>query len=53
MVVMLEDGEQLEGVIEWYDRLSIKLWLTNRQRVLVYKDAIKYMHKASEDKHSS
>ena len=50
MVVVLEDGEQLEGVIEWYDRQTIKMWLTNRQRVLVYKTAIKYMHKASEAK---
>jgi sRNA-binding regulator protein Hfq len=46
MVVVLEDGERVEGVIEWYDRDSIKL--RGRTRTLIYKDAIKYMYKVGE-----
>jgi len=48
LVIQLEDGQELEGVIEWYDRCSIKLRLNNRQRALVYKSAIKYIYKAGE-----
>ena len=48
MVVLLDDGERLEGVIEWFDKESLKLRLTTLQRVLVYKTAIKFIHKAGE-----
>ena len=48
MVVVLDDGEKLEGVIEWFDKESLKLRLTTLQRVLVYKTAIKFIHKAGE-----
>lgn len=47
MVVVLEDGEQVEGVIEWYDRNCLKL--RGRVRTLVYKSAIKYMYKHGEN----
>jgi sRNA-binding regulator protein Hfq len=46
MVIVLEDGEHIEGVIEWYDRNSIKV--RGRAKTLVYKAAIKYMHKLGE-----
>jgi sRNA-binding regulator protein Hfq len=46
MVLVLEDGEQLEGCIEWYDRNAIKL--RGRAKTLVYKSAIKYMHKLGD-----
>ncbi|HEV2463320.1 MAG TPA: RNA chaperone Hfq [Acidobacteriaceae bacterium] len=46
MVIVLEDGQQLEGCIEWYDRNTIKVRGTGR--TLVYKSAIKYMYKAGE-----
>ncbi len=49
MVVVLEDGEELEGVIEWYDRNSVKLRRINRQRTLIYKSSIKYIYKAGEN----
>jgi len=57
MIVMLENGEELEGSIEWYDRYAIKLrnvgrgGLRNgaRSRVLVYKDSIRYIYKAGEN----
>jgi RNA chaperone Hfq len=46
MVVVLEDGEQVEGCIEWYDRHSLKV--RGRNKTLVYKSAIKYMYKLGE-----
>jgi len=47
MVIILEDGEQIEGCIEWYDRHTLKV--RGRQRVLVFKSAIKYMYKHGEN----
>lgn len=46
MVIVLEDGEQVEGCIEWYDRLCLKV--RGRTRTLVYKSAIKYMYKVGD-----
>jgi sRNA-binding regulator protein Hfq len=48
MVIHLEDSERLEGKIEWYDRDTIKICSKTRQRVLIFKSAIKYIHKAAE-----
>ena len=47
MTVVLEDGEELHGVVEWYDRCAIKL-RSGRQRVLLYKAGIKYLYKTSD-----
>jgi host factor-I protein len=47
MTVVLEDGEQLQGIIQWYDRCTLKL-RAGRTRVLVYKAAIKYLFKTSD-----
>lgn len=49
MVIVLTDGERVEGCIEWYDRRALKL--RGRARTLVYKSAIKYMYKLSEGGH--
>src|SRR5947209_4721735 len=49
MVVLLTDGERLEGVIEWYDRDCIKLNRENAPNLLLYKHCIKYMHKAEPE----
>ena len=46
MVIVLEDGELLEGQIEWYDRYALKV--RGRSRTLIYKSAIKYMYKLGE-----
>ncbi len=46
MVVVLEDGEHVEGYIEWYDRNSIKV--RGRGKTLIYKSAIKYMYKLGD-----
>jgi sRNA-binding regulator protein Hfq len=47
MMVVLDDGDELRGIIEWYDKCVVKL-RAGRQRVLVYKSGIKYLFKASE-----
>jgi len=46
MVVVLEDGERIEGCIEWYDRNTIKV--RGRSKNLIYKSAIKYMYKLGD-----
>lgn len=46
MILVLEDGEKIEGCIEWYDRNALKL--RGRQKTLVYKSAIKYMYKVGD-----
>ena len=51
MVIQLEDGERIEGKVEWYDRDTIKVCSRSRQRVLIFKSAIKYIFKATEQQH--
>lgn len=46
MVIVMEDGETIEGCIEWYDRHTLKV--RGRTRMLLYKSAIKYMYKQSD-----
>ena len=47
MVIVLADGEHVEGCIEWYDRKALKV--RGRDKVLIYKSAIKYMYKVGEN----
>ena len=46
MVLVLEDGEMIEGCIEWYDRNALKL--RGHHKTMVYKSAIKYMYKVGD-----
>jgi len=46
MVIVLEDGEQVSGSIEWYDRNTLKV--RGKTRTLIYKAAIKYMYKLGD-----
>jgi len=48
MVVVLKDGEELHGIIEWYDKCSLKLNREGAPNLLIFKPNIKYMYKASE-----
>jgi len=48
MVVVLMDGEELHGWVEWYDRDCIKVHRLNESNLLVYKHAIKYLYKERE-----
>lgn len=49
VTVILTDGETLHGTIEWYDRNCIKLTRYGSPNLLVYKHAIKYLFKSSEE----
>jgi sRNA-binding regulator protein Hfq len=48
MVIVLQDGESLNGVIEWYDRTCLKIVRNGGPNMIVYKQAIRYMYKQSE-----
>jgi sRNA-binding regulator protein Hfq len=45
MVIVLKDGEELRGVIEWYDRSCLKFNRYDEPNLLLYKSNIKYMYK--------
>ena len=49
MVIVLKDGEEIQGWIEWYDRNCIKVNRSNQPNLLIYKLNIKYMYKAGEN----
>ena len=48
MVILLQDGEELRGVIEWYDRACIKLHRDGAPNLLVLKHNIKYLYKEAD-----
>ena len=48
MVVVLQDDEEIHGVIEWYDKYCLKLNRVGAPNLLIYKPSIKYMYKESE-----
>jgi host factor-I protein len=50
MVMVLQDGEQIRGTIDWYDRNSIRIKRQSDPHVMVLKHFIKYMYKENEDK---
>jgi host factor-I protein len=49
MVVVLRDGEEVHGYIEWYDKNCIKLNRNGAANLMIYKPAIKYMFKEGEN----
>jgi len=48
MVVLLSEGEELRGWIEWYDKNAIKLNRHDGPNLLIFKDKIRYMFKEEE-----
>lgn len=48
MVIVLTDGEEVHGSIEWYDRACIKVNRMGAPNVMIYKPSIKYMYKEGE-----
>jgi len=48
MVLVLEDGEEIEGTIEWYDRGALKINRRSAPNLLVLKRHIKYIYKAED-----
>ncbi len=50
MVIVLRDGEEVRGIIEWYDRNCIKVIReAGEPNLMIYKPAIKYMFKEGEN----
>lgn len=49
MTVLLKNGESVNGTIEWYDKNCVKLNRAGKPNLLLYKPAIRYMYKSSED----
>lgn len=48
MVLVLKDGEEIIGTIEWYDKTCLKLNREGGPNLLIYKESIKYIYKAPE-----
>jgi host factor-I protein len=50
MVIVLRDGEEVHGIIEWYDKTCIKVVREDGgPNLMIYKPAIKYMFKEDEN----
>ena len=48
MVIVLIDGEEVEGTIEWYDRAALKINRKGAPNIMLLKHNIKYMFKAED-----
>ena len=48
MVIVLLDGEEVEGTIEWYDRSALKINRKGAPNIMLLKHNIKYMFKAED-----
>lgn len=49
MVVKLIDGEEIRGIIEWYDKTCLKVNRDHGPNLLVPKHSIKYLYKEHEE----
>lgn len=49
LVVKLTDGEEIHGILEWYDRSCIKVHRARGPNLLILKHNIKYIFKEFED----
>ena len=49
LVIVLKDGEEIRGVLEWYDKRCLKVNRTDgKPNLLIYKPSIKYIFKQAE-----
>ena len=48
MIIVLQDGEEVEGTIEWYDRSALKINRKDAPNLMLLKHNIKYMFKAED-----
>jgi sRNA-binding regulator protein Hfq len=48
MVVMLVNGDELRGWLEWYDKDALKLNRNDGPNLLILKHSIRYMFKEEE-----
>lgn len=49
MVILMEDGEEVRGIIEWYDKNCLKVNRIKEPNLLIMKSKIKYMYKQDEE----
>jgi sRNA-binding regulator protein Hfq len=48
MVIVMTDGEEIRGWIEWYDKSCLKVNRDGAPNLLIQKQCIKYLFKADE-----
>ena len=48
MVLVLTDGEEIHGCIEWYDKTCLKINREGAPNLLIQKHSIKYLFKKEE-----
>ena len=48
MVIVMNDGEEIRGWIEWYDRTCLKVNREGAPNLLIQKQWIKYLFKEEE-----
>jgi len=48
MVIVLTDGEEIRGCIEWYDKSCLKVNRQGAPNLLIQKHCIKYLFKEDE-----
>ncbi|MBN1273765.1 MAG: RNA chaperone Hfq [Candidatus Aminicenantes bacterium] len=49
LAVTFQDGETIEGYLEWYDKDCIKVNRENAPNLLIFKNNIKYIYKLNEN----
>jgi sRNA-binding regulator protein Hfq len=49
MVIIMTDGEEIRGWIEWYDRNCLKVNRDGAPNLLIQKHCIKYLFKQEEE----
>jgi len=49
MVIVLHDGEEIRGSIEWYDKHCLKITRVKKPNILLPKHNIKYLYKQEEE----
>ena len=52
MVIFMENGEEIRGIIEWYDKNCLKVNRVKEPNLLIMKSKIKYMYKQEDEKRS-
>jgi host factor-I protein len=53
VVIIMEDGEEIRGIIEWYDKNCLKVNRMKEPNLLIMKARIKYMYKQEEESRSA
>jgi host factor-I protein len=48
MVIVMTDGEEIRGCIEWYDRSALKVNRDGAPNLLIQKRYVKYLFKEEE-----